>query len=79
MAEQPVALRANVSIAQLDFVLVPFNVGGVHWVLLAVDLMGRQFIYLDSLHHGDHYRGVPVLRRWLYHESLINEGRGLRR
>lgn len=49
-------------------VLVPIHVHEAHWVLAAIDITYRRFVYMDSLQAGDTCGVIPTLRRWLIDE-----------
>lgn len=48
-----------------DFFLFPINKNNSHWVLSAIDLRGKQFLYFDSFHAPDDFDVLGNLRRWL--------------
>ena len=54
----------------LDYgkVLVPVHLHESHWVLAAIDITYRRFVYMDSLQRGDETGVIPTLRRWLIDE-----------
>lgn len=68
-------LRAGVDISSLDLVLFPINLGNSHWVLAAIDLRRRQFVYLDSMYGADNSGVLKHLRQWLYDEVENKHGR----
>lgn len=67
-------IRAGVDIAMLDLVVFPVNLGNSHWVLAAIDLRQRQFLYLDSMYGSDDSNVLQNLRRWLYDEVQNKHG-----
>jgi sentrin-specific protease 1 len=69
-------VRARVDVAALDLVLLPVNLDNFHWVLAAVDLKRREFLYLDSMHGADTSHVLPTLRRWLFDEVRDKHGPG---
>lgn len=67
--------RAKHDIRQLDLVLIPVNLSGLHWVLAAVDIRGRQFLYFDSLYESDKKGVLRTLRDWLKDEVEDKHGK----
>ena len=55
-------------VLQYGKILVPINVHETHWVLAAIDITYRRFVYMDSLQKGDTTGVIPTLRRWLLDE-----------
>jgi len=57
-------------IKELDYIFVPVNLSGVHWVLSVVNLKKKRFEYYDSMAPGarpsDVYQG---LRKYMQEES----------
>lgn len=60
--------KAGKHIRDLDLILVPINIHDFHWVLAAIDLKHRIFVYMDSLLKKDTAEVIPTLRRWLIDE-----------
>ena len=56
--------RATVLKEGVKFVVCPINVGGSHWVVLLIDLMGRNLQYFDSL-GGDGRHQMQLAKTWL--------------
>ena len=67
--------RAKHDIRQLDMVLVPVNLSGLHWVLAAIDIRGKQFLYFDSLYGSDKKGVLRTLRDWLKDEVKDKHGK----
>lgn len=63
---------AKNSVRVLDYgrLLLPVNVHKTHWVLAAVDVAFKRFVYLDSLRWGDDVACVVLqhVRNWLENE-----------
>ena len=55
-------------VLQYGKILVPINVHETHWVLAAIDITYRRFVYMDSLQKEDTTGVIPTLRRWLLDE-----------
>lgn len=66
--------KARVDVLALELVLVPVNLSQYHWVLAAVDVAHRRFLYLDSMHGADGAAVIPSLRRWLADEVRAKHG-----
>jgi hypothetical protein len=66
--------RAGVDIASLDLVMMPVNLSNFHWVLAAVDLRHREFVYFDSMYGPDSTNVLSMLRRWLADEIKDKHG-----
>lgn len=62
--------RADRSVCQLDLIMFPINVGNIHWVLSAIDIAGRKFLYFDSTGGDDVLNSIDTLRHWLKDEFL---------
>ena len=60
--------------ASCDGVLIPVNVDNLHWVLVVVDILARQFLYYDSLCGGGAAPILQVVRRWLRDEVAARLG-----
>lgn len=60
--------KAGKHIRDLDLILVPINIDGFHWVLAAIDLKHRIFVYMDSMNRKDTADVIPTLQRWLIDE-----------
>lgn len=56
------------SILEYGKILVPVNLDKNHWVLAAIDVTYRRFVYMDSLQRGDECGVLPNLRRWVIDE-----------
>lgn len=54
--------RQNVKIADLDLVLIPLNLGNVHWVLVAVDLRSKEDLYCASMRGSDFDDALHAVR-----------------
>lgn len=66
--------RAGLSIKELDLILVPINLKNFHWVLVGIDLRGKEFLYLDSTFGDDTSDAIPILKKWLYDEVKDKQG-----
>lgn len=66
--------RARVDVLSKDLLLIPVNLGGMHWVLAGVDMRHRCFVYLDSLYGVDD-SVVTTLRRWIDDEVADKVGK----
>lgn len=66
--------RAEKKVTDLDLIMSPINLSNFHWVLAAIDLRGKQFLYLDSTFGKDSYGTIPLLRRWLHDEVVDKDG-----
>jgi len=60
--------------ASCDGVLIPVNVDNLHWVLVVVDILARQFLYCDSLCGCGAAPVLQVVRRWLRDEVAARLG-----
>lgn len=67
-------LRAKIDVASLDLILFPVNLNNFHWVLAAIDMKHKEFLYLDSMYGADSFNVLPTLRRWLYDEVKNKHG-----
>jgi Ulp1 protease family, C-terminal catalytic domain len=79
--------RAGVDIASLDLIMLPVNLSNYHWVLAAIDIKHREFLYFDSMYGAEPYmeskdtnsrcstRVLQRLRRWLIDEITDKHGR----
>jgi sentrin-specific protease 1 len=68
--------RAKIDVLSQDLILLPVNLNNFHWVLAAVDLRHRAFLYLDSMYGADTFDVLPTLRRWLFDEVANKHGEG---
>jgi len=68
------ALKAGLDFKTLGQVLIPINLGRVHWVLIVVDLQLREFMYCDPYGAADGSGYVAHVRRWLRDEALQQLG-----
>jgi len=59
----------GLDLAAVDIIVVPLNLGRVHWVLLVIDVANCVFKYCDSFLDGDSSGAVPHLRDWLKDEA----------
>lgn len=60
--------RAGRRITELDLIMVPININNIHWVLAAIDMRGKRFLYFDSTYGPDCLHSLKILRRWLKDE-----------
>ena len=58
----------GLDLAAVDTIVIPLNLGRVHWVLVVIDVANRDFKYCDSFLDGDKTGAVPHLRAWLKDE-----------
>lgn len=56
--------RANVNILDYDLILVPVNLGNLHWVLAGIDLKEREVFYLDPMMGDDKANVMSSLKAW---------------
>lgn len=68
------ALKAGVDLKTVGQVLIPVNLNRVHWVLIAVDLHRREFIFCDPYGSADQSGAVRHVRRWLRDEAVQQLG-----
>lgn len=66
--------RAGVDVMRLDLILFPVNLDNAHWILAAIDLRAREYIYIDSLGNDDICGVLEVLIKWLADEVRDNHG-----
>ncbi|KAI0567630.1 Ulp1 peptidase [Gracilaria domingensis] len=66
--------RAGLSVLNLDLILIPINLKNFHWVLTAIDLRSKHFLYLDSTYGKDTSNTIPMLRKWLFDEVKDKHG-----
>ncbi|CAN8075280.1 unnamed protein product [Agarophyton chilense] len=66
--------RAGLSVKSLDLILIPINLNNFHWVLTAIDLRSKHFLYLDSTFGKDTSETIPILKKWLFDEVKDKHG-----
>jgi len=66
--------RAKVDIFQMDCMLFPMNVNGMHWAVGVVDFKDRGFRYLDSMFGSPHRNFVRFFRRYVNDEHRSKHG-----
>lgn len=66
--------RTGVDVLDYDLILVPVNLGNKHWVLGAIDMNNKMFMYLDSQKKRDKNNVMSTLQRWLYDEIFDKHG-----
>jgi len=66
--------RAKVDIFELDYVMFPMNVGGVHWAMGTIDFKQKGFRYFDSMQNPPGRNFVPFLQRYLADEHIERRG-----
>lgn len=66
--------KRDVSIHDMDVLLVPVLVGSCHWVLAAINVRDRYFMYYDPYLLADDGGINLTLRRWLKDEALDKLG-----
>ena len=52
----------------INRVIIPVNVGNLHWVLVVIDMEARRFQYYDSIHGVGAAHVLATARRWLSDE-----------
>lgn len=67
--------RAGREVHSLDLILFPVNIKNVHWVLAAIDIRSRLFIYMDSMYGVDVLDSIKHLRRWFTDEVTDKYGK----
>lgn len=67
--------RAGRNVPSLDLIMFPINIINLHWVLAAIDLRGKKFLYFDSTCGSDSLDALETLRRWLKDEVLDKCGK----
>lgn len=60
--------KAGKHIRDLDLILIPINIHDFHWVLAAIDLKHRIFLYMDSMLKKDTADVIETLQNWLIDE-----------
>lgn len=68
------AVKAGVDLKTVGQVLIPVNLDRVHWVLIAVDLQRREFLFYDPYGSADQSGAVRHVRRWLRDEAVQQLG-----
>jgi len=68
------AVKAGVDLKSIGHVFVPINLGRVHWVMVVVDVLAREFIFYDPYGSGDRGGAVRHVRRWLCDEAVQQLG-----
>jgi len=68
------SMRAKVDIFELDCVVFPVHVRGVHWATGAIDFLRKGFHYFDSLNQAPGRNFVPFLQRYLSDEHRNRKG-----
>ena len=66
--------KNGLNIGAVDLVMMPVNVGNLHWVLVVIDLQARRFQYFDSMHGGGASSILSTARRWLTDEVAARLG-----
>lgn len=66
--------KADVLVSRLDMVLVPINLGLMHWVLAVFDMKARAIFSFDSMKGRPSEELIIYLREWLKDELLTYEG-----
>jgi len=55
--------KSKFGIKDLDLIMCPVNLDNIHWVLAAIDVRAKEFLYLDSM-GGSNSNVLEILRRW---------------
>lgn len=66
--------RAKLDVTAYDLILVPIHATNNHWVLANIDMVRREFGYLDSMKNRDKLGVVPRLKQWLQAELTREKG-----
>jgi len=61
-------VRGGLNIGAVDRVIIPVNVGNMHWVLAVIDVAARRFQYYDSMNGVGAAHVLATARRWLSDE-----------
>lgn len=64
------ATKAVVDLKTVGEVLIPINLNCLHWVLIVVDVIGREFLICDPYGSADVCGAVSHVRRWLTDEAV---------
>lgn len=59
------------SMFDCDRVIVPINIGNLHWVCVGIDLQHQQIVYLDSL-AGEESSILELLLQYMDDESKVS-------
>ena len=71
--------KNGLDIGSIDRVIIPVNVGNLHWVLVVIDVQARQFQYYDSMHGVGAAHVLATARRWLSDEVAARLGKDVAR
>eukprot|EP01138_Halocafeteria_seosinensis_P012988 gb/GECG01013266.1/.p1 GENE.gb/GECG01013266.1/~~gb/GECG01013266.1/.p1 ORF type:complete len:524 (+),score=72.65 gb/GECG01013266.1/:1-1572(+) len=66
--------RAKIDITELDRVVVPINLGSVHWICACIFLKDKEIVSYDSMGRSTRYPELQVLRRWVSDETADKKG-----
>jgi len=71
--------KNGLDIGTVDRVLIPVNVGNLHWVLVVIDVEARRLQYYDSMHGVGAAHVLETARRWLSDEVTARLGEDVAR
>jgi len=71
--------KNDLDIGAVDRVIIPVNVGNLHWVLVVIDVKARRFRYYDSMHGVGAAHVLVTARRWLLDEVAARLGKEVAR
>jgi len=72
-------VKNGLDIGAVDRVIIPVNVGNMHWVLAVIDFAARRFQFYDSMHGVGAARVLATARRWLLDEVSARLGEDVAR
>jgi len=67
-------VKGGLDLQDVDLIVVPINLQRVHWVLVAIDVEHKTFLYFDPFGTGDNNGCLPIVRRWLREEAVRQLG-----
>jgi len=67
-------VKLGLDLNDVDRIIVPVNIGQLHWVLVVADVGKRMFYFYDSMTPADRNGVVDTLRRWLSDEVRCRLG-----
>jgi len=72
-------VKSGLDVSAVDRVIIPVNVGNMHWVLAVIDVAARRFHYYDSMHGVGAAHVLATVRRWLSDEVSARLGEDVAR
>jgi Ulp1 family protease len=66
--------RAKVDITDLDRVVVPINLGSVHWICACIFLKDKEIVSYDSMARSTRYPELKCLQQWVSDETADKKG-----